>query len=99
MKATINIRDLLIEHFGATLYVPALIEIDEMMQFCEIPTMQELDIPQLLGKHRTIGVLWSIQHVHDERPDLTDYEAWKVLQECERRWDRQRELFEQILKN
>lgn len=48
----------------------------------------EIDIDELLAEHQAIGIVWDIQHVKDHRPDLTDEQAWEVLQECQRSWER-----------
>jgi hypothetical protein len=44
-----------------------------------------VDAHELLAKHRMIGVVWCIQDVQEVRPDLTDDQAWEVLQEVERK--------------
>ena len=43
------------------------------------------DARQLLAKLRMIGVVWCIEDVKEVRPDLTDDQAWEVLQEVERK--------------
>src|SRR4051794_13600103 len=48
----------------------------------------DVDIDELLAEHKAIGIVWDIQHVKEQRPDLTDEQAWEVLKECERCWDR-----------
>jgi hypothetical protein len=48
----------------------------------------EVDIDELLADHQAIGIVWDIQHVQDQRPDLSDEHAWEVLQECQRCWER-----------
>jgi hypothetical protein len=48
----------------------------------------DVDIDELLADHQAIAIVWDIQHIRDHRPDLTDAEAWEVLQECQRSWDR-----------
>jgi hypothetical protein len=47
-----------------------------------------VDIGELLAEHQAIGIIWDIQHLKDQRPDLTDDQAWDVLQECQRSWER-----------
>jgi hypothetical protein len=46
-----------------------------------------IDAHHLLAKHRMIGVFWCIQDVQEVRPDLTDDQAWQVLQEVQRKHD------------
>jgi len=48
----------------------------------------DVDIDELLAEHQAIGIVWDVQHVKDQRPDLTDVQAWDVLQECQRSWER-----------
>ena len=47
----------------------------------------ETDIHLLLAKRRQIAIVWSIEDVQAVRPDLTEEQAWEVLQECEHRHD------------
>jgi len=54
------------------------------------PTTHEaepIDAHQLLRKHRMIGAIWCIEDVQEVRLDLTDDQAWEVLQEVERKHD------------
>lgn len=46
-----------------------------------------IDIHSVLAKRRQIGIVWSTEDVRVLRPDLTDNQAWKVLQEVDRRHD------------
>ena len=48
---------------------------------------EPVDPRELLAKHRMIGIVWCIQDVQAVRPDLTDDQAWEVLQEVEHRHD------------
>ena len=48
----------------------------------------DVDIGELLAEHQAIGIVWDIQHVKDQRPDLSDNQAWDVLHECQGCWDR-----------
>ena len=43
----------------------------------------EIDVHALLAKSRQIAVIWSIEDVQQERPDLNDDQAWEVLQRVE----------------
>jgi hypothetical protein len=40
----------------------------------------ETDILDLLAKRQQIAVIWSVEDVQENRPDLSDDEAWEVLQ-------------------
>jgi hypothetical protein len=46
-----------------------------------------IDIYELLRQRRQIAMIWSIEDVQEARDDLTEDQAWDVLQECERRGD------------
>ena len=48
---------------------------------------QGVDIYALLAERRQIAAIWSIEDVQEVRPDLTDEQAWEVLQEVERQLD------------
>jgi len=48
----------------------------------------DVDIGELLAEHQAIGIVWDIEHVKDQRPDLGDHQAWEVLQECQGCWER-----------
>jgi hypothetical protein len=47
-------------------------------------TRRRIDIHTLLRHRRQIAVIWSIEDVQLRRPDLTNDEAWNVLQQCKR---------------
>jgi hypothetical protein len=44
-------------------------------------------IHRLLAKHHQIAVIWCVDDVIDIRPDLTDEQAWEVLQAAEHHHD------------
>ena len=41
----------------------------------------DIDIDALLADRQQIALLWSIEDVQEVRPDLTDQQAWEVLQQ------------------
>ncbi len=43
----------------------------------------DVDIHELLADHQAIGIVWDIGHVKDQRPDLTEEQAWEVLHAIE----------------
>jgi len=45
-------------------------------------TVPELDIQQLLRARRQVAVVWGIEDVKHLRPDLTDDQAWEVLEQA-----------------
>ena len=47
------------------------------------PETDDPDFHELLSKRRQIAIIWSTEDVHQERPDLTDDQAWEVLQQVE----------------
>lgn len=42
----------------------------------------DIDIKELLLRQRQVAVIWNIDDVQSVRPDLTDNQAWDVLQRC-----------------
>ena len=46
-----------------------------------------INIPKILRQRREIAIIWSIVDVHEVRSDLTDDQAWQVLQACEQQLD------------
>jgi len=48
---------------------------------------EPFNVHEFLAKHRMIGIVWCIEDVQEVRPDLTDDQAWEVLQAVERRHD------------
>jgi hypothetical protein len=52
----------------------------------ENPTATNPDpfnVHEFLARHRMIGIVWCIEDVQQVRPDLTDNQAWEVLQEVD----------------
>lgn len=47
-------------------------------------TGNELDIQAYLQQRHQIAIIWSIEDVQQQRPDLSDGQAWEVLQRCQR---------------
>lgn len=47
----------------------------------------DIDIHALLETRQQIAIVWSIEDVQHQRPDLTDEQAWDVLQQCKRAHD------------
>ncbi len=42
------------------------------------------DVHKYLAQSQQIGIVWSIEDVQEVRPDLTNAQAWEVLQLVER---------------
>jgi len=47
----------------------------------------ELDLHELLAARHKIAAIWCIEDVQAVRPDLTDDQAWEVLQDAQRKHD------------
>lgn len=45
---------------------------------------RSIDVHDLLASRQQVAVIWSIEDVQGVRPDLTNDQAWQVLQQCER---------------
>jgi hypothetical protein len=41
----------------------------------------DFQVHQLLSKHRRIAIIWCIEDVKHFRPDLSDEQAWEVLEQ------------------
>jgi len=52
-----------------------------------VEQLANIDIGAVLESRRQIAHIWSIDDVAEVRPDLTDEQAWEVLQHAERRLD------------
>jgi len=48
---------------------------------------KDIDIHELLAERKQIALIWSVEDVQAVRPDLTDDQAWQVLQDVERGHD------------
>lgn len=57
------------------------------MNHCKPEEFADRDIHEMLAKRRHVAVIWSIEDVQTVRPDLSDDQAWEVLQECIDRHD------------
>ena len=40
------------------------------------------DLHELLAKQGAVAFVWDIDDVKDQRPDLSDEQAWEVLRQC-----------------
>ena len=58
-------------------------EIGDRRKRTEDRIVHTADLDDLLANQRAIAIVWDIQHVKDQRPDLGDEQAWEVLQECQ----------------
>jgi len=81
----IDLADILEDKYPHGFHVPVDIDIGSFLEFADDDWMHKIDIEDLLAAKRLIGIVWNVQLVLDERPDLTDDQAWKVLQVCQPR--------------
>jgi hypothetical protein len=79
----INLADILEHKYPHGFHAPADIDISSFLEFADDDWMHEIDIEDLLAAKRLIGVVWNVQLVLGERPDLSDDQAWTVLQACQ----------------
>lgn len=47
----------------------------------------EINVHDLLARRKQVAVIWDVEDVQAVRPDLTDEQAWQVLQQTERQHD------------
>ena len=83
MKLTVNIRDWLAENcltHDGTVHVTASVALDEVLENFVDEDEIDIDIHELLAQHRQIAHIWSVEDVQSVRPDLTEDQAWEVLQ-------------------
>lgn len=83
----LNLHELLTEAIGGnTAYVPATIDVDEILEFSDIDEV-ETDLTTLLHQQQLIAHIWSIEDVQSVRPDLSADQAWEVLLAVEKSLD------------
>jgi hypothetical protein len=51
------------------------------------PVHAAIDVPELLARSRSIALIWTIEDVRKVRPDLTEDQAWEVLEHARRVYD------------
>lgn len=49
--------------------------------------IQSLDVHAILAERRQIALIWGVEDLQEVRPDLSDEQAWQVLQNADRRHD------------
>ena len=94
----IDLADILEHKYPHGFHAPADIDISSFLEFADDDWSHELDIEALLAANRLIGVVWNIQLVLDERPDLTDEEAWTVLQACQPHFEEVTDSIREIIR-
>ena len=96
MKAKINVRNFLEDYAASgTLSAEARIAIEDLMECLASSPEQEIDIEhafdidihEQLARNRQIAHIWGTEDVQDVRPDLSEEQAWEVLQTADRQLD------------
>jgi len=83
----INLADILEHKYPHGFHAPADIEIGTFLEFADDDWSHQININNLLAANRLIGIVWDVQIILDERLDLTDDQAWTVLQACQRHFE------------
>ena len=76
----IDLADILEDKYPNGFHAPADIDIRTFLEFADNDWLHEIEVEDLLAAKRLIGIVWNVKVVLDERPDLTDDEAWIVWQ-------------------
>ena len=63
-------------------------EIGDHWKRAEDCIVHTADLDEVLAEKNAIAIVWDLQHVKDQRPDLRDEQAWEVLQECQKSHER-----------
>jgi hypothetical protein len=79
----IDLAEILEQKYPHGFHAPADIDISSFLEFADDDWSHDLDIDDLLADRWLIAIIWNVQLVLDERPDLTDDQAWTVLQGCQ----------------
>jgi hypothetical protein len=86
-KIKLNLRDLLVDALGGeTTHIPATVDVGELLEFNDIYET-DYDIGDLLHANRMIAHIWTIEDVRSVRSDLSDDQAWAVLQRVDDKLD------------
>jgi hypothetical protein len=83
----IDLADILEHKYPHGFHAPADIDISTFLEFADDDWMHQLDIEALLTANRLIGIVWNVQLVLDERPNLTEDQAWTILRACQPRYE------------
>lgn len=86
-KIKLPLKDLLVNAFDAkTLHIPASIDIEEVIEFTDVPDV-ELDVHELLASANQMAIVWSAEDVRHVRSDLSIAQANNVLERVRYRHD------------
>lgn len=96
-RLNLNLRKLLEDSLGGPqASVPADIELGDLFEFNEYKEAA-LDLHNLLAEQRLIAAVWSVPDVLEVRPDLSEDQAWEVLQRCQGEHDRRIGICRQVV--
>jgi hypothetical protein len=87
MTLKLNVHETLQMLRDADLTASARIAIDDLLEEVSPDEEFQLDLHELLQRNRLIALIWSIEDVQEVRPDLTDGQAWEVLEQAGRKQD------------
>jgi hypothetical protein len=79
----IDLATILEQKYPHGFHAPADIDIVNFLEFADDDWSHEVNIEELLADKQLIGIIWNVRLILDERPDLTDDQAWRVLQDCQ----------------
>lgn len=83
----LNLHELLTKALdGSTAYVPATIDVDELLEFSDLDSV-DTDLQSLLHQQQLIAHIWSVEDVQSVRDDLNADQAWEVLLGVEKALD------------
>ena len=94
----IDLADILERKYPHGFHAPADIEIGNFLEFADDDWTHELDVAELLAKDHSIGIIRDVQLVLDQRSDLTEDEAWKVLQLCQSHFEQVTDTVREIVR-
>jgi hypothetical protein len=94
----IDLANILEQKYPHGFHAPADIDLSTFLEFADDDWSHELDIDDLLAANQLIGIVWNVQLVLDERPDLTDDQAWTVLQACQPHFEEVTDAMREIIR-
>jgi hypothetical protein len=87
MALKLNVHETLQELGAANLTAAARLALDELLQAVPPDEEVRISLDDLLQRNGVIAHTWCIADVRDLRPDLSDDQAWEVLEYVARRLD------------
>ena len=78
-QLTINLADILERKYPHGFHVPVDVDISSFLEFADDDWDHSIDLNAILAADNEVALVWTIDDVHQRRPDLTEEQAWKVL--------------------